>query len=53
MTPRIRFKIERFIVPQMLNADLDWRNASDTVFFFPFDHKEKTPPRATTKFLKN
>lgn len=41
--PRIRFKIERFIVPQMLNADLDWRDASDTVFFFPFDHKEKTP----------
>ncbi|EPX8933368.1 DEAD/DEAH box helicase [Morganella morganii] len=40
--PRICFKIERFIVPQMLNADLDWRNASDTVFFFPFDHKEKT-----------
>ena len=50
--PGIRFKIERFIVPQMLNADLDWRNASDTVFF-RLTIKKKRPWRATTKFLKN
>lgn len=41
--PEIRFKIERFIVPHLLDADLDWRKASETVFWFPFDHKLKTP----------
>jgi hypothetical protein len=41
--PEIRFKIERFIVPHMLDADLDWRKSAETVFFFPFDHKEKQP----------
>jgi len=41
--PKIQFKIERFIVPQRLNSDLDWRESSETVFFFPFDHKEKQP----------
>lgn len=40
--PKFRFKIERFIVPHMLEADLDWREASETVFWFPFDHKVKT-----------
>ena len=41
--PKFRFRIERFIVPHMLEADLDWRVASETVFWFPFDHTVKTP----------
>jgi hypothetical protein len=41
--PQIRFKIERFIVPHLLEADLDWRKSEETVFFFPFDHRTKQP----------
>lgn len=41
--PGVGFKIERFIVPSLLKDDLDWRRPSDTVFWFPFDHKDKTP----------
>ncbi len=50
--PDIRFKIERFIVPHMLNADLDWRKPSETVFFFPFDHKEKLPQESHDEILE-
>lgn len=41
--PKSWFKIERFIVPHLLDADIHWRQPSDTVFYFPFDHKQKTP----------
>ena len=50
--PEIRFKIEHFIVPYMLNADLDWRKSSETVFFFPFDHKEKQPQESHDEILE-
>ncbi len=41
--PNLRFKIERFIVPHLLDDDLHWREAPETVFWFPFDLKVKTP----------
>lgn len=50
--PDIRFKIERFIVPHMLNADFDWRKPSETVFFFPFDHKEKQPQESHDEIIE-
>ena len=50
--PEIRFRIERFIVPHMLDADLDWRESSDTVFFFPFDHKEIQPQQSYDEILE-
>ncbi|MDO9141734.1 MAG: DNA helicase, partial [Methylobacter sp.] len=50
--PEIRFKIERFIVPHMLDADLDWRKCSETVFFFPFDHKQKQPQESHDEILE-
>ena len=50
--PEIRFKIERFIVPHMLDADLDWRSLSETVFFFPFNHKEKQPEESHDEILE-
>lgn len=50
--PIFRFKIERFIVPQMLNADLDWRQSSETVFFFPFNHKTKGPQESHDEILE-
>ncbi len=40
--PNVRFKIDRFIVPHILEEDLDWREPSETVFWFPFDHQAKT-----------
>lgn len=39
--PSIRFKIQRFIVPHLLEHDLDWREEQETVFYFPFDRPEK------------
>ena len=50
--PNIRFKIERFIVPQLLDNDLEWRKPSETVFFFPFDHKQKQPHECYEEILK-
>jgi len=50
--PEIWFKIERFIVPYMLETDLDWRKPSETVFFFPFDHKEKQPQESHDEILE-
>lgn len=50
--PEFQFKIERFIVPQMLDGDLDWREFSETVFFFPFDHKEKQPQKSHDEILE-
>jgi len=50
--PNIRFKIERFIVPQRLDSDLDSRKSSETTFFFPFDHKGKQPQECHDEILK-
>ena len=50
--PKIQFKIERFIVPHRLDSDLDWRELSETVFFFPFDHKEKQPQESHDEILE-
>jgi hypothetical protein len=50
--PKFRFRIERFIVPHMLEADLDWREASETVFWFPFDHTVKTPEESFEDVLE-
>ncbi|MFP5043060.1 DEAD/DEAH box helicase [Parasediminibacterium sp. JCM 36343] len=40
-----QFKIERFIVPQLLENDLEGRN-NNTVFYFPFDKKEMPADKA-------
>ena len=48
----IQFKIERFIVPRRLDSDLDWRESSETVFFFPFDHKKKQPKESHDEVLE-
>lgn len=39
-----QFKIERFIVPELLENDLEDRN--NTVFYFPFDKKEMPTDKA-------
>lgn len=50
--PKIWFKIERFIVPHRLVADLDSRKPSETAFFFPFDHKGKQPQECHDEILE-
>ena len=39
--PNFSFKIERFIVPVVLNEDYPGRRKDETLFVFPFDHKER------------
>lgn len=50
--PDIRFRIERFIVPHLLDADLDGRQPSETAFFFPFDHNIKRPQECYDDILE-
>lgn len=50
--PKIQFKLERDIVPHRLDSDLDWRESSETVFFFPFDHKEKQRQESHDEILE-
>lgn len=39
--PGFKFKIERFIVPILLNDDFPGRRADETLFVFPFNHQER------------
>lgn len=36
--PNFSFKIERFIVPELLDEDFEDREQNETLFVFPFDH---------------
>lgn len=45
-----QFRIERFIVPQLLENDLNERN-NKTVFYFPFDKKEMPADKAFEDIL--
>lgn len=50
--PAIWFKIERFIVPHRLDADLERRKSSETAFLFPFDHQKKRPKESYDEILE-
>ena len=39
--PDIFFKIDRFIVPYLVEADYPEREKGETLFVFPFDHEER------------
>lgn len=39
--PEFRFKIERFIVPTLIDEDFPGRRPEETLFVFPFDHPER------------
>jgi len=47
-----RFKIERFIVPQLLEKDLEKRQENETTFYFPFDNQQKPATEAYKDILK-
>ena len=47
-TPRIydpesRFRIDRYIVPTEIDNDFPGRRPEETLFVFPFDHKDRNP----------
>lgn len=44
--PNFRFKIERFIVPILLDSDFTGRRQDETLFVFPFDHPERNAEEA-------
>ena len=39
--PEFRFRIDRFIVPTLLEKDFPGRRPDETLFVFPFDHTER------------
>ena len=39
--PEFRFRIDRFIVPTLLDEDFPGRRPDETLFVFPFDHSER------------
>ncbi len=39
--PLVSFKIERFIVPVLIEDDYEGRKPDETVFVFPFNHSER------------
>lgn len=39
--PNFRFKIDRFIVPILIEDDIPLRHTEETMFVFPFDHPER------------
>lgn len=41
--PGFRFRIDRYIVPTKLDDDFPGRRPEETLFVFPFDHKDRNP----------
>jgi hypothetical protein len=50
--PDIRFKIERFIVPEELNNDFEGRKDGETVFWFPFNHETLSPKKCYSEIYE-
>lgn len=44
--PKIAFRIERFIVPKLIEEDYKSRKSNETLFLFPFNHPKKTAKEA-------
>lgn len=41
--PEFRFRIDRYIVPSQIDNDFPGRRPEETLFVFPFDHKDRNP----------
>lgn len=44
--PIFKFRIDRFIVPSLLDGDFTGRRPEETLFVFPFDHPERNAEEA-------
>ncbi|AET69783.1 Putative ATPase (DUF699) [Desulfosporosinus orientis DSM 765] len=44
--PEFRFRIERFIVPVKIDDDFSGRRPEETLFVFPFDHRDRSREEA-------
>ena len=51
--PNFKFKIERFIVPVMLESDSEYRKQNETLFVFPFDHDERSCSEAYEDYKRS
>jgi flagellar biosynthesis GTPase FlhF len=49
--PQIAFKIERFIVPVLIDDDFTGRKKNETAFVFPFDHPDRKADEAFKDIL--
>jgi flagellar biosynthesis GTPase FlhF len=49
--PHIAFKIERFIVPTLIEDDFNGKKKNETAFVFPFDHPERNADEAFEDIL--
>lgn len=49
--PPFCFKIEKFIVPRLLNQDHPERQPEETLFYFPFDNPDNSPSQAFQTIL--
>ena len=49
--PQIAFKIERFIVPEIIMDDFSGRKKNETAFVFPFDHPDRKADEAFEDIL--
>ena len=41
--PEVYFRIDRYIVPSEIKEDFPGRKSDETLFVFPFDHKDRNP----------
>ena len=46
-----KFKIIRFVVPELLNEDLKFRESNETVFYFPFNKEKMSAEKAYNDIL--
>lgn len=44
--PKFRFRIDRFIVPTLIDNDFPDRGKDETLFVFPFDHHDRSAAEA-------
>lgn len=44
--PEFHFRIDRFIVPTLIDGDFPGRRKDETLFVFPFDHSERNAEEA-------
>ena len=49
--PHISFKIERFIVPALIEDDFTGKEKKETAFVFPFNHPERSAQEAYSDIL--
>lgn len=50
--PEFYFRIDRYIVPSQIDNDFPGRKPEETLFVFPFDHKDRKPQETYTDIAR-